>query len=147
MSLNVGIERHGIPVIASVVIDDFAVDIDLELAWKLLSSSAPLSNRETSRLKWGSVLSGTETKLEESSASNAASDKAEAPGPAPPAKPRAHEMISTGDNMLASSLSVAPQWTLALAAQRWCSRADMNVFIRRWGKSVDGANFVSCALI
>ena len=39
--LNVGIERHGIPVIASVVIDDSEAEIDLVIAATLMHGSAP----------------------------------------------------------------------------------------------------------
>ena len=105
VGLIVGIERHGSPVIASVVIDDFAVEIALELAAQMLRSSAPFSNREIARVKWGSVLTGTETKEEESD-SKAASVEGEAPGPAPPAKravARARPTIPSPERIMSKS--------------------------------------------
>ena len=88
--LNVGIERHGIPVIASLVIDGSESEVDLVLAATLMHGSTPFSNRDTSRLNWASFVSATEkVKEEDASSSPSKSDEAGPSGLVPSVKPRA----------------------------------------------------------
>ena len=89
VSLNVGFERGGIPIVASIAIDGEWSDIELAIAAELLHGSAPLSNRDTARLVWGSIWKGTEEATIEVSAGDSSVDEpAQSPVPAPPARSR-----------------------------------------------------------